>query len=75
MGGWIGQFKESELNRICRRFEKLNPGYECYLNPQWSCRGSYDVYVGNKETRIGRHYNFRSQKEFREWVNGVIMEG
>jgi len=71
----------SEIRRLCRRFEKLNPGYECSLDEisSWSGSGSacgnYRIYIGNKETQIGSWYTFRSIREFREWVNNVIMEG
>ena len=71
----------SEIRRLCRRFEKLNPGYECSLDElsSWvgcgSARGNYRIFIGNKETRISSWYTFRSIREFREWVNNVIMEG
>lgn len=71
----------SEIRRLCRRFEKLNPGYECSLDEIYSwkgsgrTRGNYKIFIGNKETRFGSWYTFRSIREFREWVNNVIMEG
>ena len=70
-----------EMRRLCRRFEKLNPSYECCLDDvlSWQgsggARGHYRIYVGNRETSIGSWYTFHSIKEFREWVNNVIMEG
>lgn len=59
------------MERICRQFEKRNPGMECYLDTFDSCRGNYHVYIGN--ALAGSWYWFGSVSDFRQWAKYVVL--
>lgn len=57
---------------LCRRFERMNPGFECYLDRFDSAPGSYHVFVGNDIA--GGWYWFDSVSAFRQWARYVVMD-
>ena len=59
------------MKLACRRFEKANSGYECYLDEFDSCRGNYHIYIGNDVS--GSWCWFGSVESFRQWAKYVLL--
>lgn len=61
------------MKELCKRFNRLNKG-ECTATPDEinSYRGYYRVVLDNDWHYAT--YTFKSAREFREWLNGVILD-
>ncbi len=62
------------MEELCRRFSKLHPGYEAYLDKLQTYPGYYRVYIYDSDSKLGTWYSFASGKEFKEWSDGVVLE-
>lgn len=62
------------MNELCKRFGRLHPGYDAYLDKLQSYKGYYRVYIYNQERDLGSWYTFATGREFKEWTDGVILE-
>ena len=64
------------MEKLCKRFERLHPGYEASLDTCESYPGFYRVYIDNAETGSLCHvYTFRTCADFRDWTDGVVLDG
>ena len=66
------------MERLCKRFNRIHKPYTATLNTLDSYRGYYRVCIANKISDFFDdtcYYTFRSCAEFREWIDGVIMNG
>ena len=62
------------MERLCRRFERLFPAYCAELDTLDSYRGYYRVCIIDLEHDIWAWHVFTSCREFREWMEGVVMD-
>ena len=61
------------MEKLCRRFEKLFPGYAADLDDINSYRGYYRVCIVTPDNNYYWHL-FTSCKDFRDWMNGVTID-
>lgn len=62
------------MEKLCRRFEKLFPEYCADLDALESYRGCYRVCIIDVERDIWSWHIFTSCRDFREWMDGVVMD-
>ena len=61
------------VKRLVKRFNRLNPGYTAEIYDLESYRGCYRVYITDDAYGITSEYIFATAREFREWINGVVL--
>ncbi len=62
------------FEKLCRRFERLNPGYTADFDTINSYPGFYCVYIESANDRLGTTYTFPSCASFRDWMDGVVLD-
>lgn len=63
------------FKKLCKRFEKLHPNYEVWFDELESYKGYYKVCITDKHIlQIPAYYTFESCKEFKEWMEGVVLD-
>lgn len=62
------------FEKLCRKFEKLFPGYCADFNEMESYRGCYRVCIINVENNLWCWHIFTSCRDFKEWMDGVILD-
>jgi hypothetical protein len=82
--------KMPTMTQLCRRFSKVHPGYEAWLDRTESYPGFYRVYVQPTQPQLhlkigamrfathalvdGTWYTFTTCRDFREWMDGVVLD-
>ena len=61
------------MEKLIKRFNRNNPGYMAELDWQDSYPGYYTVWITNT-FGLSARYHFRTCKEFREWMDGVVLD-
>ena len=62
------------MEKLIRRFNKMNPAYKAELDWHSSYDGFYTVVIKEPVYGIPATYHFRTCKEFREWMDGVVLD-
>lgn len=62
------------MEKLIRRFNKMNPAYKAELDWIDSYEGWYTVVITEPEYGIPAHYHFNSCKEFRDWMDNVVLD-
>ena len=62
------------MEKLVNRFNRMNPDYHACFHPEWSYRGYYVVYITEPVCGLSSRYEFQSCKEFREWMEGVVLD-
>ena len=62
------------MEKLCRRFEKLFPNYAADLDTIDSHKGYYKVCIFDLEFNLPYWHIFTSCRDFREWMDGVVMD-
>ena len=69
------------IKKYIKQFNKNNPGFiaelndiDSYINKQSNC-SCYYIVITDTENDIPGFYQFYSCKEFKQWIDGVVLEG
>lgn len=61
------------METLCRRLARVHPGYRACYHPEWSEKGCQVVWIATPDGESSR-YTFTTCKEFREWIDGVVLD-
>lgn len=64
---------------LCKRFNRIHKGYRAIFDSFFSYRGYYNVTIIDDRKDLISYglstvYTFKTCKEFKEWIDGVIMD-
>lgn len=62
------------MQKLCKRFERIHPGYKAELDTMESYRGWYVIYITEPVLGLTSTYYATSCREFRDWMNGVVLD-
>lgn len=62
------------MEKLCRRFEKLNPGYKAELDKISSYVGWYIIYITEPVCGTTSTYYATGCREFKEWMDNVVLD-
>ena len=65
------------FRKLCKRFEKIHPGYSVWFAGLESCKGYYRIAISDERDELNNipYYTyFTSCKEFSEWMDNVILD-
>ena len=62
------------MEKLVRRFNRLNPDYHAELEWRDSYPGWYAVYITEPVCGLTSIYHFSTCAEFREWMDGVVLD-
>ncbi len=62
------------MEKLIRRFNALSPAYKAELDWRDSHEGFYVVVIEEPVCGMYSRYHFRTCAEFREWMDGVVLE-
>ena len=60
------------MEKLTRRFNRLNPDYHAYLEWRDSYPGWYTVYIDGRG--YATRYHFSTCAEFKDWMDGVVLD-
>ena len=60
--------------KLVKRFHRLWPHHEAYLDELESYPGYYRVAITDLDHDLTAWYTFTSCRDFREWMNGVVLD-
>lgn len=61
------------MQKLIEKFNKQNPNHTAELDTFDSYRGYYKVYIGRSDWWDYSTLTFKSCKEFKEWMDGVVL--
>ena len=64
----------STMERLIKRFNRLNPDYHAELDWLSSYAGFYTVDITEPVCGLTSRYHFHTCAEFREWMDGVVLD-
>ncbi|MCR5566022.1 MAG: hypothetical protein K6F61_04160 [Clostridiales bacterium] len=61
------------MEKLCKRFNRMNPCYHAELDWINSYKGWYTVII-ESEYEYPAHYHFPTCNDFKDWINGVVLD-
>ena len=61
------------MQRLVKRFNRLNPDYHASFHPEWQDTSEYAVWISGPDGTSAR-YTFATCRAFREWMDGVVLD-
>ena len=66
------------MKTLCSRFNRLHPGHVALFDEFFSYPGYYNVTIVDRREGKGYGlsacYTFTTAREFREWMDGVVLD-
>ena len=62
------------MEKLIARFNKMHPDYSAELVDYESRPGWYVVFITNDYFTVSARYYFSSCKDFRGWMDGVVLD-
>lgn len=63
-----------EMEKLVKRFNRLNPEYHAAFHPEWSDISDGYVVCISDPFGYSTRYTFARCRDFREWMDGVVLD-
>ena len=62
------------IEKLIKRFNRLNPDYNASLDELESYAGYYRINITKPVLGLTSCYAFETCKDFADWINGVVLD-